>query len=513
MNATLRRLSTIVMAMFLALMVATTWIQFVSAGELNADPRNVRNIYSELGRNRGPIVVGGEPIVTSEPVDDDYKYQRTYSAGDAGAASVYAPLTGFFAVTGTYTGLERYANGYLGGEDDSLWLDRLQNLITGEEAQGSSVELTIDPKVQKAAWDALGDNIGAAVALDPKTGAILAMVSKPSFDPNTIAVHDGAEATTAYEALLNQNPQVNTVEGEERFSAYGPTVNRAINALYPPGSTFKLLTSAAAIEYDGKSPDTSIPAPDIYQLPGTTGPNGEVQNFDGETCSSTQEMTLKDALKISCNTAFLGLANDVGKDGMQRMFQDFGFTDSIDIPMSTSKGAYPGLVGGEEDDDSDARIALSGMGQGSLRMTPLQVAMISAAIANDGDLMEPYLIENVRDSDLELVSQTKPNRYKSPFSSSTADALTEMMLGVVNDEGGTGAGAQIPGVQVAGKTGTAEDNPRSPTLWFTSFAPADDPQVAVAVVLENEGQSTNESTGGALAAPIAAQIMQAAITQ
>jgi peptidoglycan glycosyltransferase len=509
-NTTLRRLSTVVMAMFVALMVSTTWIQFVTAGSLNEDPRNFRNIYSELGRDRGPIVVGGEPIVTSEKVDDDYKYQRTYSGGDAGAASVYAPLTGFFAVTGTYTGLERYANGYLGGEDDSLWLDRLQNLITGEEAQGSSVELTIDPKVQKAAWDALGDYTGAAVALDPKTGAILAMVSKPSYDPNTIAVHSNDEATKAYTKLLNSNPQVNSVDGSERFSPYGPTVNRGINATYPPGSTFKLLTAAAAVEYEGMSPDTQIPAPDVYQLPGTTGDGGSVQNFGGETCSDTGEMTLKDALRISCNTAFLGLANEVGKAGMQQMFEDFGFTESIDIPMSTSIGAYPGLSDSAKD-DSDARIALSGMGQGDLRLTPLQVAMMSAAIANDGDLMEPYLIKSVRDSDVELVSQTKPSRYKSPFSSSTADALTEMMIAVVND--GSGQGAQIPGVEVAGKTGTAEDDPRSPTLWFTSFAPADDPQVAVAVVLENEGQSTNESTGGALASPIAAQIMQAAISK
>jgi peptidoglycan glycosyltransferase len=509
-NATLRRLSTIVMAMFLALMVATTWIQFINADELNADPRNVRNIYSELGRNRGPMVVGGEPIVTSEPVDDDYKYQRTYSGGDAGAASVYAPLTGFFAVTGTYTGLERYANGYLGGEDDSLWLDRLQNLITGKEAQGSSIELTIDPKVQKAAWDALGDYTGAAVAIDPKTGAILAMVSKPSFDPNAIAVHDSSAAIAAYNEVLNQKPEVNSEDGETRLSPYGPTINRAINATYPPGSTFKLLTSAAAIEYEGLTPESSIPAPVTYQLPGTTGDGGKVQNYGGQVCDPSNSMTLKDALRISCNTAFLDLANEVGKDGMQKMFQDFGFTDSIDIPMTTSVGAYPGLSE-TATDDAAARIALSGMGQGDLRMTPLQVAMMSAAIANDGDLMEPYLIQSVRDSDLELVSQTKPSRYKSPFSSSTADALTEMMVEVVND--GSGKGAQIPDVQVAGKTGTAEDNPRSPTLWFTSFAPADDPQVAVAVVLENEGQSTDESTGGALASPIAAKIMQAAISK
>ncbi|MFD6447376.1 peptidoglycan D,D-transpeptidase FtsI family protein [Promicromonospora sp. NPDC060204] len=511
MNATLRRLSTVVMVMFLALMVSTTWIQFVQAKSLNEDPRNVRGTYSALGRDRGPIVVSnGDPIVTSVPVDDNFKYQRTYSDGDAGAAAVFAPVTGYFSINGSITGMERYANSYLAGEDDSLWLDRLQNLITGEEAQGSSVELTIDPKVQKAAWEALGDNIGAAVAINPKTGAILAMVSKPSFDPNALSSHDSKAANAAAEEVLNAKPQVNSVGGEERRSVYGPTINRTINAIYPPGSTFKLLTAAAAIEYQGMSPETRIPAPNVYQLPGTSDANGRVQNFGGETCDASGSMTLKDALRISCNTAFLGLANTVGKDGMQQMFQDFGFTESLEIPMTTSVGAYPGLSDTAKD-DSAARIALSGMGQGDLRLTPLQVAMMSAAIANDGDLMEPYLIQSVRDSDLELVSQTKPNRYKSPFSSSTADALTEMMVAVVED--GSGTGAQIPGVQVAGKTGTAEDDPRSPTLWFTSFAPADDPQVAVAVVLENEGQSTNETTGGALASPIAAQIMQAAISK
>lgn len=509
MNATLRRLSTVVLVMFMALMVSTSWIQFVAAGDLNEHPRNVRGIYSALARDRGPIVVrGGEAIATSVPVDDNFKYQRTYSEGDAGAASVYAPVTGYFAINGTVTGMERYANSYLAGEDDSLWLDRLQNLITGEEAQGSSVELTIDPKVQKAAWDALGDYVGAAVAIDPKTGGILAMVSKPSYDPNELAVHDAAAVKEASEELINAKPEVNAEDGSKVPSIYGPTINRTINATFPPGSTFKLLTSAAAIEYGGITPDTQIPAPTEYILPGTSTP---LANFGGGSCSDTGEMTLKDALRTSCNTAFADLAVDVGKDDMQRMFEEFGFTESIDVPMSTSIGAYPGLIGGEHDDDSDARIALSGIGQGSVRMTPLQVAMISAAIANDGDLMEPYLIQSVRDSDLELVSQTKPSRYQSPFSSSTADALTEMMVTVVND--GSGTGAQIPGVEVAGKTGTAQDDTRAPTLWFTSFAPADDPEVAVAVVLENQGQSTNETTGGALASPIAQQIMQAAISK
>ncbi|HEV6955747.1 MAG TPA: penicillin-binding protein 2 [Promicromonospora sp.] len=507
MNSTLRKLSVVVMTMFLALMISTTWIQFVAAGELNAYEGNSRTIYSTLGRDRGPIVVkGGEQIATSVPVEDNYKYQRTYSDGEAGPASLYAPVTGYFSVNGTVTGIERYANDYLAGEDDSLWLDRLQNLITGKEAQGSSVELTIDPKLQQAAWDALGDRNGAAVVLDPKTGAILAMVSKPSFDPNVVSSHDAEAARVAAEKLINERPVVGSTDGKERRSVYGPMINRTINATFPPGSTFKILTSAAAIEYDGLTPGTQVDAPNTYTLPGT---RTDVGNFGGYPCSPTQRMSLLEALENSCNTAYLKLATDVGRDGMQKMFEDFGFTESLEVPMTTSTGAYPGLIGGEDDEDSDARIALSGIGQGSVRMTPLQVAMMSAAVANDGELMEPYLVQSVRDSDLELVSQTKPSRYRSPFSSSTADALTEMMLAVVNS--GSGTAAQVPGVQVAGKTGTAQDGERSPTLWFTGFAPADDPQVALAIVLENEGKSTLESSAGSIAAPVAGEIFKAAV--
>src|SRR5690606_12047146 len=290
------------------------------------------------------------------------------------------------------------------------------------------------------------------------------MVSKPSFDPNVVSSHDAEAARVAAEKLINERPVVGSTDGKERRSVYGPMINRTINATFPPGSTFKILTSAAAIEYDGLTPGTQVDAPNTYTLPGT---RTDVGNFGGYPCSPTQRMSLLEALENSCNTAYLKLATDVGRDGMQKMFEDFGFTESLEVPMTTSTGAYPGLIGGEDDEDSDARIALSGIGQGSVRMTPLQVAMMSAAVANDGELMEPYLVQSVRDSDLELVSQTKPSRYRSPFSSSTADALTEMMLAVVNS--GSGTAAQVPGVQVAGKTGTAQDGERSPTLWFTGF--------------------------------------------
>lgn len=506
MNTTLRRLSTVVMAMFLVLMVSTTWIQYVQAGDLNRDGRNVRKIYRDLGAARGPIVVGENNVVVSVPVDDNYGRQRVYADGDENIAKMYAPITGFFAVNGNTAGLERSANDYLSGRADSLWLDQLQNLITGQEAAGSSVDTTIDPKVQKAAWDALGDYTGAAVALDPKTGAILAMVSKPSYDPNSLAVHSGGEVNETYQNLANSKPQINTSDGSEQYSPYSVLNNRTIEAAYPPGSTFKIFTSAAAIESGEFTPDSEVPAPNGYELTNTGTP---IANFGGYDCVAGQtEITLADALRTSCNSSYLWLGGEVGADGMRDMFEDFRFDEGLEVPMSTVAGSYPGL--GNDDPDSIDRIELSGMGQGDVRLTPLQVAMLSATVANGGTEMEPYLIESIRDSDLEVVEKTNPSTLANPISSSTADALREMMIGVVED--GSGTNAQIPNVSVAGKTGTAENgNNRQPTLWFTGFAPADDPQVAVAVVLENAGSSTEDTASGTLAAPVAKAILEAAI--
>ncbi|GAB4086814.1 penicillin-binding transpeptidase domain-containing protein [Myceligenerans cantabricum] len=505
MNTTLRRMSMVVMAMFLVLMVSTTWIQYVQAGDLNSDGRNVRKTYRDLGAARGPIVVGDENVVISVPVDDNYGRQRVYADKSEGVAKMYAPITGFFAVNGNTAGLERSASDYLSGRADSLWLDQLQNLITGQEAAGSSVDTTIDPKIQQAAWEALGEYTGAAVAIEPKTGAIKAMVSKPSYDPNTLAVHSG-EANTTYENLANSYPQINTSDGSEQYSPYSLLTNRTINATYPPGSTFKVFTSAAAIESGEFNPDTMVPAPNGYKLSNT---ETTINNFGGYECVAGQsEITLADALRTSCNSAYLWLGGEVGAEGMADMFHDFRFDERLEVPIGTSAGSYPGLE--NEDDDSAPRIELTGMGQGDVRLTPLQVAMLTATVANGGTEMEPYLIERIRDSDLEVVEQTNPSTLATPISSSTADALTAMMVDVVED--GSGTNAQIPGVSVAGKTGTAENGGnRQPTLWFTGFAPADDPEIAIAVVLENGGSSTEDTASGTLAAPIAKRILEAAI--
>ncbi|MBM7817833.1 peptidoglycan glycosyltransferase [Cellulosimicrobium cellulans] len=484
MNVPLRRVATVVLVMFLALMVSTTYIQFVQADSLNNDSRNARTIYREYNKFRGPIVVAGDAIASSTPVDDAFGFQRQYSNGP-----LYAPVSGFLSLTNGRTEIEDKENDYLNGEASSLWLDRLSALFTGKQPQGASVELTINPAAQQAAWDALGDQRGAVVAIEPKTGRVLALVSKPSYDPNELATHDTAAARDRYQELLNADGN--------------PMSNRAIRGnTYPPGSTFKIVTSAAAIESGQYTSESVIPAPDVFQFPQSTA---TMKNFGGSRCSPSGEMTLADALRISCNTAFAELGVTLGDDVLRDQAEDFGFDQSLEIPMDVTASHFP------TDEEADpGATANAAIGQGDVRVTPLQMAMVSAAIANDGVQMAPYTVETIRNPDLDVVRQSEPRRLRTSVSPSTAEQLTQMMLGVVQN--GSGKAAQIPGVQVAGKTGTAETGGEAaPHAWFTSFAPADDPQVAVAVIVENGGSMGSEATGGAIAAPIARAVMEAVL--
>lgn len=486
MNTPLRRLATVVVGMFVVLMGGATWVQFVQADDLNSDGRNVRTLYREFGRARGPIVVGGEAVASSAPVDDAFKYQRSYANGE-----LYAPVTGFYSIVHRGTMLEKAENDVLNGQADSLFLTRLQDLITGEQPQGSSIELTIDPAAQQAAWDALGDQRGAVVALDPTTGAILAMVSKPSYDPNQLATHDSAAANAAYQALL-------AAEGD-------PLVNRAIQGdTYPPGSTFKLVTAAAALEAGRVTPESVLTAPDELALPQTSA---TVKNYGGSSCGSGGQTTLADALRVSCNTAFAQLGLDLGADALREQAEKFGFgNDEQYVPIKVTPSTFPAKV-------NAPNTAFSALGQFEVSATPLQMAMVSAAIANGGELMAPYLVQTVRTADLDVVREADPSRLSEAVSPATASALRDMMVGVVDN--GSGKAAQISGVRVAGKTGTAQTgrDDESPHAWFTAFAPAESPQVAVAVVVENGGAVGNEATGGRVAAPIAKAVIEAVLGQ
>lgn len=485
MNAPLRRLAMVVVVMFVALLAGTSWVQFGQASALNNDPRNVRTLYREYGRPRGPIIVAGQTIAESKPVDDPFGYQRSYLQPE-----LYSTVTGFYSVVNGGTQLERSMNDVLTGQADSLFWTRVQDLVTGRQPQGSSIELTLDPAAQQAAFDALGGQQGAVVAVEPSTGRILAMVSTPGFDPNALATHDTTAANAAYQQLA-------AAEGD-------PLLNTTIRENYPPGSTFKLITAAAALESGDYSPESVLAAPDELTLPGT---RTQLPNFGGSSCGADEQTTLANALRISCNTAFAQLGVDLGDDALREQADRFGFdSDGLTVPMSVSASTFPA-------DPNAAQTALSAIGQESVRSTPLQMAMVSAAIANGGTLMTPYLVQTVRTADLDVVSETEPTELSDAVSGATASALTDMMVGVVDS--GSGTAAQIPGVRVAGKTGTAQTGREgeAPHAWFTGFAPADDPQVAVAVIVEHGGDVGSEATGGRVAAPIARAVMQAVIGQ
>jgi len=478
-NRAVRRLSSIVLAMFLALLVSVTWVQYVQAPSLNADQRNVRTLYNEYGNPRGPIVVGGESVASSRAVDDVFGYQREYSEGE-----LYASVTGYYSVVFGRTGLEREANDVLTGRADALFWSRLQDLLAGRKPQGSAVETTILPAAQKAAFEALGKQRGAVVALDPRTGAILALVSKPSFDPNLLAGHDTAVVNEAYRALENE-------EGS-------PLVNRALAGnTYPPGSTFKLVTAAAALE-SGMTPESEVFAPRELDLPLTSS---TLKNFGGTACAATDTTTLADALRVSCNTAFGQLGLELGDEALRRQAEAFGFGESLRVPLRVTPSRFPA-------DPDEPQTALSAIGQFEVSATPMQMAMVAAAIANDGVQMQPYLVAQVRTADLAVVERTEPTELRRSVSTETARALRDMMVEVVR--GGTGKAAQIRGVEVAGKTGTAQHaSGADPHAWFVGFAPADDPQVAVAVLVEEGGDLGSEATGGQVAAPIARKVMEA----
>jgi peptidoglycan glycosyltransferase len=479
-NKPLRRVSVLVMMMFVALFVSTTVIQYVQRGDLQADGRNSRTFYASFKTERGQILVDGEPIAFSTKVEDRYTYQRVYGAGP-----MYSTVTGYFTVQPSTGGLESDLNSYLSGNSDEQFLDRINAILTGSDPQGASVELTIDPVVQQAAWDALGDYAGAVVAIDPRTGAILALVSKPTYDPNQLAVHDPNQVEANYQSLLADPSD--------------PLIDRGIGGdLNPPGSTFKLVVTATALESGQFTPDSEFPNPVSLVLPGTS--TSIFNSGDGD-CGGLATATIATALRLSCNVPFAQLAGTLGDDAIRAEAEKFGFGSSFDLPMSSTPSEYPQT-------QSDAETYLSGFGQASVRASPLQMAMVSAAIANGGVLMKPTVVESILAPDLTVLQSLQPEVYSTPLNVQNAATMTQMMVNGVSN--GVANNARINGVAVAGKTGTAENGEGEPyTLWFTGFAPADNPQVAVAVVLEDRPNCC----GNTLAAPIARKVMEAVLNR
>jgi penicillin-binding protein A len=473
-NAPLRRVAISVLVLFTLLIINVNYIQVVRSEELRSDTGNTRVLAEEYDRERGSIVVAGTEVAMSTATDDRLTYLRQYPQGP-----LYAPVTGYYSVIYGNSQTERASNEVLAGSDPRLIVRRLADLFTGRDPSGGDVVLTLDPAVQEAAMAGLEGVTGAVVALDPSSGAVLGMASTPTYDPNLLSSHD-PQAIRAYWDELNQADR-------------DPRLNRAIGDNYPPGSVFKVIVSAAALS-DGYTPDSVVPAPDTLTLPGTST---ELENFGGSSCSSSGEQSLIDALTVSCNTAFAQLGIDLGEDRVRQMAEAFGMDgEEREIPLDVA-------ASGVGDMENDAQLGVSSIGQQDVRMTPLQAAMVAAAVANDGSLMAPYVVSQLRAPDLSVIDETDAVELGQPVTSEVADQLTEMMTSVV--ENGSGRAARIPGVTVAGKTGTAEVGTDAPDHnWFIGFAPADDPQIAVAVFVANGG-----GTGGDVSAPIAREVMQA----
>ena len=483
MNAPIRRLAVVVFVMFGALLISSTWIQFVSAKELNNRSDNRRTLLSTYARERGQILVRGTPVARSEPADDEFKWQRIYPKPEP-----YSHVTGYYSfIYGSGGGLEGSEDALLSGQSDKLFYRRVSDLLTGRKPTGASLETTINAKAQAAADKALGDQRGAVVALDPSTGAILAMISHPQYDPNELASHDSKAVAKSWKQLTTDPTQ--------------PMVNRAIAGnLYPPGSTFKVVTAAAALSTGKYAEDSELTGPAKLDLPQTSV---DLHNDDNQPCGPGGKVSLTQALQISCNTAFGSLGMDIGARELRSQAAKFGFGDQLQIPMAVTPSSVPA-------DLNQPQLAQASIGQYDVRVTPLQMAMVAAAVGNKGVVMRPYLVQTVRGSDLSVIDETQPQELSQAIDPSVAEQLTRMMEAVVTV--GTGRAAQIPGVSVAGKTGTAQHAKGSaPHAWFISFAPADDPRVAVAVVVEDGGNAGSEAFGGRVAAPIAKAVMKAVL--
>ena len=489
MNASLRRISVTVMALIVLLLLNATYTQVFTADGLRADPRNQRVLLDEYSRQRGQITASGQLLAYSVATDSRFRFLRVYPN-----PAVYAPITGFYSLRYSSTGLERAEDPVLNGSDERLFGRRLADFFTGRDPRGGNVDTTIRPRVQQAGWDAMQQGCGgppckgAVVALEPSSGKILAMVSSPSYDPNLLASHNPEEQAQAWQRL--------------RDDPDSPMTNRAISETYPPGSTFKVITTAAALQA-GATTDEQLTAEPEIPLPNSTA---TLENYGGTPCGNGgTTVPLSQAFALSCNTAFVQLGLATGADALRSMAHSFGLdTTPGVIPLQVAESTV-GII------PDAAALGMSAIGQKDVALTPLENAEVAATIANAGVTMQPYLIDNLKGPDLSDISTTAPYQQRRAVSPQVAAKLTELMVDAEKVAQQKGA---IPGVQIASKTGTAEHgtDPRHtpPHAWYIAFAPAQTPRVAVAVLVENGGDRLS-ATGGALAAPIGRAVIEAAL--
>jgi peptidoglycan glycosyltransferase len=481
MNRPIRRVGYFCAGLILLLVVQLSYLQVVDADRLANDPRNARHTLDQFNRARGKIVsADGQVLAQSTPTTGDFKYQRRYPLGP-----LFAQTVGYQSFAGLVgnSGVEQSYDKILTGQDTDLKLNDLGGLLSGA-SEANDVTLSLRVDAQQAARDALGDRQGSVVAVDVQTGEVLVMYSNPTFDANALTTHDSQAVQNAFNVInAGDTP---------------PALQRAYREIYPPGSTFKVVTAAAALDLGVATPDRAFPFLSALNLPQSSVP---LQNFDGETCGGT----LVESLVQSCNTTFGQLGLDLG-DSIVPAIRNCGVdTDPPPIDLSPSAAKSTGPAPGTFANDKPG-FAKAAIGQQDVAVSPLGMALIAAGIANHGQILAPHVVSAVHDRDGKTVKTIEPKVWKTCMTPETATELTTMMEQVV--EGGTGTAAQIDGVTVAGKTGTAQ-NSGAPHAWFIAFAPAEAPRYAVAVIVPNGGSTNDpEATGGAVAAPIAREVLQ-----
>lgn len=499
MNAPLRRAGVVLIVLFALLFLNLNWVQVYKASAYRMNEHNGRVQLTEYQRQRGTIVLSGGQTIVAQSVAtaDSLKYLRRYPMG-----APFAQVVGYKTVAGGTTGIERVENDFLSGTADSLFTNRIKDIFTGNKTAGGNVVLTLSKNAQEKAYDDLvhnqiGVRNGAAVALDPTTGALLALASTPSYDPNPLVSHDTDAAGKAYDAVNNNHDQ--------------PLLNRATQDNYPPGSTMKVIVSATALSSGQFNPQTVIPAGASYTP--VQGGGFSIHNDDAGTCPN-QTISLLDALTVSCNTAFAHLGVTLGADKIKAMAQAFGFEDNTLTLAGTGDTGIPvvashtGPMTGANGQDDPNAVAQSSIGQLDVRETPLQNAMIAATVANGGVQQRPYLIDKLQAPDLTTTYSASPKVLRTPITPQVATQLQQMMENVVQN--GTGRAAQIDGYTVGGKTGTAQNAATAGDHgWFIGFAMKDGkPIVAVAVFLQQAGAG-----GSHEAARIAGDIMRTVIAE
>ena len=482
MNRQIRRLGVALLVLYGALFVQLNVIQVVRAGDYNDNPNNTRAIVRDFNQPRGQILAAdGTVLAHSVPTDGgQFERRREYPEGE-----LFGHVTGYFSFVAGADGVERTYNDALAGRTGAASVDDLGELLLGE-TQVADVSLTIPAEVQRVARDQLGATPGSVVAIDPRSGALLALWSFPGYDPTVISSVDIQAAQRARNELLESDAN--------------PLLARSFRETYFPGSTFKVVTAAAGVSSGAVDVDRpAYPSSTEYVPPLTTNP---INNFGGSTCGGT----LFDILRVSCNTAFAQMGVDVGAPALVEQAESFGFNE---VPPLDLPGAVPSPIGDVASFDRNTPVlAMTAIGQNAVRATPLQMALVAAGIANGGQVVTPHVMGEIRDQEGRVVRRWEPKPWTRATSPQTAATVRDAMMGVV--ESGTATRLAVPGVATAGKTGTAQLGNGLSHAWIIGFAPAEAPRVAVAVIVEAQ-PGASEQTGGRVAAPIAQAVLSAAL--